>query len=64
MSSKLAPIIMPGEKAMVGNKWYTVGAVCWLGERYYMLLDEHGDVALMPADAVKPGKQHAKEVQP
>jgi hypothetical protein len=33
--------------------WGIVSAILWIGERYYMLLDERGTVSLMPASTVE-----------
>lgn len=35
-----------------GAKW-TIGAILWTGERYYMMTDKHGVVSLMPASEVE-----------
>lgn len=50
MDSRDLPLIPLGSKV---NGGYTVGAVLWLGERYYMMTKGRGDVALMPADSVE-----------
>ena len=42
------------------TKWGRIEAVCWKGERYYMILNFQGDVALMPANVVEPKAKEAK----
>ena len=38
------------------TQWGLVSAVGWTaGERYYWMIDEHGSVAMLPADVVEPG---------
>jgi hypothetical protein len=49
MEAPMTGLKMPGEQTPLG----TIRAVLWLGERYYMIVDEHGVVSLMPADLVE-----------
>ena len=45
-------IMMPGTDS--GTVYGKVGAVVLIsGERYYMLIDKNGDVALMPASVIE-----------
>lgn len=36
------------------TRWGRIEAICWKGERYYMIRNFQGNVALMPADIVEP----------
>lgn len=39
------------------TEWGTISAIRWDGyERFYILTDEHGGVALLPADVVEFGE--------
>ena len=44
--------IPPGTQTEHGE----VLAVGFVGERYYWLADEHGDIAMLPADVVEEDK--------
>ena len=54
MENDRPPIIPLGTK----TKWGKIAAVGFRdGERYYMMIDKHGSVALMPAEAVEESVQ-------
>lgn len=48
-------VLLPGKTV---QPWGKIGAVMLTGgERYYMLIDRHGVVSLMPADVVEPAAE-------
>ena len=44
-----SPIIMPGTTICYGGRKFLIGAVLWIGERYYMGIFSDGSVGLFPA---------------
>ena len=53
-------LVMPGKTV---RPWGKVGAVGWkklCGERYYMLVDRHGSVSLMPAFVIERAYQEQR----
>lgn len=45
-----------GSKVKYAGLWYRVGAVAWLGERYYFLV-RRGEVAMIPAATLESAKE-------
>ncbi len=42
-----------GELIKWDGKWWEVGAIMFIGERYYVLHDEHGTQFLLPAKSIE-----------
>lgn len=66
LSASMAQLESAGLPLPLGTRiphYGTISAVGWVGERYYWLEDQHGDISMMPASLIE-GLHQPQESKP